>query len=53
MDEQFRRVIEWLKKGVNANVDGSDHVELFIYSFTFRHYDCADPETAPPFCNEP
>lgn len=52
-DEQFRRVVEWSKRGVTGYVNGAEQVELFIFSFTLRDYACTDLQTAPPACKEP
>ena len=51
-DEQFRRVVEWEKRGVTGYVNNEDQVTLFIYSFTIRDYLCAMRDPAPPACGE-
>jgi hypothetical protein len=51
-DEQFRRVVEWSKRGVTGYVNSAEEVELFVFSFTLRDYVCADPDTAPSACKE-
>lgn len=52
-DEQFRRVVEWKERGVTGYVNGDERIELFVFTFTYRDYVCANAETAPPVCDEP
>ena len=40
IDEQFRRVVEWKRRGITAYVSASETVTLFIYEFSFGDQLC-------------
>lgn len=52
-DEQFRRVIEWKKRGITGYANAEDQVTLLVFSFTVRDYVCAGREPVSPACADP